>query len=191
MELPTFYVFADGACINNHVADAKARKGGMGVCGFYTASLQPREPFIKQSLHYNIETEGPSNQRCELLALNAALILVETEISTPASVIVVTDSKYVMGCLQTWYVTWEKNGWKNAKGKPVENSELIKPSLTLIRRLAERGIKVSIKHVEAHRPQPKVAPSGATHDEAYQAKLAMMLWQGNKLADALANDACT
>lgn len=37
---------------------------------------------------------------------------------------VITDSEYVKKGLTEWLPNWVKNGWKNAKGKPVANKEL-------------------------------------------------------------------
>lgn len=47
---------------------------------------------------------------------------------------VFTDSSYVANCFrERWYASWEKNGWKNAARKSVENQELWKELLALIR----------------------------------------------------------
>ncbi|KIW99455.1 uncharacterized protein Z518_11194 [Rhinocladiella mackenziei CBS 650.93] len=62
-----------------------------------------------------------TNQRAELTAILRALDI------TPRhrEVTIYTDSKYAIDCVTNWYRTWRKNGWVNAKGKPVENKDLI------------------------------------------------------------------
>jgi ribonuclease HI len=43
-----------------------------------------------------------------------------------------TDSKYAIDCVTNWFVNWQKRGWKNAQGKPVENKDLIEDILKII-----------------------------------------------------------
>ena len=38
---------------------------------------------------------------------------------------VLTDSRYVEGCMNVWRDKWESNGWINSKNRPVENQEII------------------------------------------------------------------
>jgi ribonuclease HI len=40
------------------------------------------------------------------------------------SVIIHTDSRYVMDGAEKWLKGWKKNGWKTADKKPVKNAEL-------------------------------------------------------------------
>lgn len=68
---------------------------------------------------------GATNQQMELSAAVQALHYFGRDIQ------IITDSKYVIGCFSQWYKNWERNGWKNAKGAPVENQPLIKLGLQL------------------------------------------------------------
>lgn len=82
-----------------------------------------------------------SNQRMELTACIKAL---ETVKSDDIPVDVYSDSAYLINCMQQkWYVNWEKNGWKNAKKQPVENQDLWKQLLDLVRRLTVHFHKVA------------------------------------------------
>jgi ribonuclease HI len=46
---------------------------------------------------------------------------------------VFSDSSYLMDCFRKkWYVNWQKNGWKNAQKKPVENQDLWKELLPFL-----------------------------------------------------------
>lgn len=62
-----------------------------------------------------------TNQRAELTAVLRALDIAPRH----REVTIYTDSKYSIDCVTNWYKNWEKNGWVNAKGKPVENRDLV------------------------------------------------------------------
>lgn len=62
-----------------------------------------------------------TNQRAELTAVLRALEIAPRH----RDVTIYTDSKYAINCVTQWYKTWENNKWLNAKGKPVENKDLI------------------------------------------------------------------
>lgn len=68
-----------------------------------------------------------TNQRMELMAVLEALIAWEGW-----GIVIVTDSQYVIGCLTEWPPMWRQRGWRNAKGKPVMNRDLIEPCLELL-----------------------------------------------------------
>lgn len=53
-----------------------------------------------------------------------ALIDAVNELKTPCMLNVYTKSEYIIEPFkQGWIVSWEKNGWKNAKGNTVRNAE--------------------------------------------------------------------
>lgn len=62
-----------------------------------------------------------TNQRMELRAAIEGL----NNLEHPSKVRLYADSAYLInGMNQRWYVKWQQNGWKNAKKKPVANSDL-------------------------------------------------------------------
>jgi ribonuclease HI len=61
-----------------------------------------------------------TNNRMELTAAIKAL----EALKKPSSVILHTDSRYVMDGLQKWLPRWKANGWKTADKKPVKNGDL-------------------------------------------------------------------
>ena len=73
---------------------------------------------------------------------------------------------YSQKSLTEWIVTWKRNGWKNAKKKPVENQDIIKKIDCYLEKF--RG-KINIKWVRAH-----------TGNRDYNSK-------NNAIADDLAN----
>jgi ribonuclease HI len=82
--------------------------------------------------------EGATNQQMELGAAIQALSYFGQNIQ------IITDSKYVIGCYSQWFRNWIRNGWKNAKGLPVENQSLIKLGLQL------GADKAIYQHVKGH-----------------------------------------
>lgn len=62
-----------------------------------------------------------TNQRAELTAILRALDIAPRH----RDITIYTDSKYSIECVTNWYKNWQKNGWVNAKGKPVENKDLV------------------------------------------------------------------
>jgi ribonuclease HI len=105
-------IYTDGACSGN------PGPGGWGAILMYG--------------DHNKELSGgheyTTNQRMELNAAIEALKVLKE----PCNVVLYSDSAYMVNCFhQQWYKNWLKNGWKNSKGKPVENQELWKQLLQL------------------------------------------------------------
>ena len=63
---------------------------------------------------------GTTNNRMEMMAVIRAL---ET-LKRPCSVMIYTDSVYVMKGMEEWIEQWKKRDWKTAAKKPVKNVEL-------------------------------------------------------------------
>lgn len=56
---------------------------------------------------------------------------------------VFSDSSYVANCFrEKWYESWEKNNWRNAARKSVENQDLWKELLSLVRKHNVRFFRV-------------------------------------------------
>lgn len=98
-------IYTDGACEPNP---------GPGAWG--ALLLIPGNP--------NIELSGfearSTNQRMELMAPIVAL----ESMDKGRALTVVSDSQYVIKGITSWINTWKRNGWRNAKKKPVANREL-------------------------------------------------------------------
>ena len=61
-----------------------------------------------------------TNNRMELTAAIEAL----NALKDSSSVILHTDSKYVMDGINDWMPNWKKRGWKTSAKKPVKNKDL-------------------------------------------------------------------
>ena len=185
MESDLFYLFSDGSCINNGKPNAK---GGMGILGLYDRQGKPAEPFFEISAPYTLSTKV-TNQRCELLAIKKALRYIKSSVTRPMKLKIISDSMYSINCLTTWGTKWAKSGWKNAAHKPVENLELIKPTIELIGELKEKRIVVEFEHINSHQKAPKRPGEGANAEQIREYEMQLFRWKGNKKVDELAQNA--
>ena len=161
-----YLVYTDGSCLNN------GKKNAIGAIGIYFSDNDT------DNLGQVIDNDGNkiTNQTMELLACVQALKIIgdkikRNEINTKL-IYVYTDSTYIINSMTKWYQKWEKNGWKNTKGKDVENKELIQ----LLYSLKNQFI-VIFKHIKSHQDEPSSNNTDYIH------------WYGNKMADKLATDA--
>jgi ribonuclease HI len=101
-------IYTDGACSGN------PGPGGWGVVIYCTDG----------SVH-ELGGSAPrtTNNRMEMeAAIHALSFFKATEQSEPIELY--TDSEYVLKGITEWIRGWKRKGWKNSKGKPVENQDL-------------------------------------------------------------------
>ena len=111
-------IYTDGACSGNQ---SEKNVGGWGAVLEYGEHK-------KELFGGEVNT---TNNRMELTAVIEALKALK---SPKQRIQIFTDSSYVANCFrEKWYVSWGKNGWKGASKKPVENQELWKELLALVR----------------------------------------------------------
>lgn len=100
----TIEIFTDGACKGN------PGPGGWGVLlrlGEHEKALHGGEMLT-------------TNNRMELMAAIMGL----RALKKTATVILTTDSEYVMKGIREWMPNWKKRGWKTASKQPVKNADL-------------------------------------------------------------------
>ena len=100
----TVEIYTDGACRGN------PGPGGWGavlIAGAHRKTLHGGE-------------RETTNNRMELKAAIEAL----NALRSRQSVVLHTDSKYVMDGIRSWLPNWKKRGWKTASRKPVKNQDL-------------------------------------------------------------------
>lgn len=122
-EMKSVEIYTDGACSGN------PGPGGWAAVLMYGGR-------IKELSGGNNHT---TNQQMELYAAIEAL----NALKESCLVKLHSDSAYLVNCFQQqWYKNWLKNGWKNSKGKPVENQDLWKELLRLTEKHQVEFIKV-------------------------------------------------
>ncbi len=108
-----YVVYTDGACQNNQ---APGGQPGGWACVFVDGPS------------YSGFDPRTTNNRMELTAAIEAL----KHTSPHSRVTILSDSAYVVNAfLQNWFQGWQRRGWKNAKGQPVENQDLWRELKTL------------------------------------------------------------
>lgn len=120
-------IFTDGACSGNQNED---NFGGWGA-------------ILKLDLHEK-EIHGgkpdTTNNRMELTGVIEAFSALK---KPNLDIQVYTDSAYIVNCFKNgWHINWQKNGWKTAAKKPVENKDLWERLLLLMDGHSVQFIKV-------------------------------------------------
>ncbi|KAJ7929613.1 ribonuclease H-like domain-containing protein, partial [Mycena leptocephala] len=119
-------ISVDGACSGNGTPSARA---GVGIF------FGPNSPHnVSESI------SGPqTSQRAEIYprpklckGLNSA-----GGRDQRGCIVLLCDSKYVVGAMTEWIFAWKDNGWKNANGGRVENKADFQELDTVIERLEE------------------------------------------------------
>ena len=129
----TVQVFTDGACSGN------PGPGGWGAI----LSFQGK---TKELSGYMPDT---TNNRMELFAVISAL----GALKEPCTVSVYSDSAYVVKAFQDdWIGNWQKNGWMTSAKKPVENTDLWKLLLQIMKL---KKHDVSFYKVKGHSDHPE------------------------------------
>lgn len=105
----------------------KPRGGWAVVCGESGTGSQPDQCVASGRL----EEKGPfgdvsvaTSNRAELRAVIAALRLCDWGRKGYKSIVIATDSSYVVNGATGWVKGWVRNGWKTRTGKNVKNKDL-------------------------------------------------------------------
>ncbi len=98
------HLFTDGACKGN------PGPGGWGALLRY--GDVEKELFGGEA--------NTTNNRMELMAAIEGL----KALNRPCSVVLTTDSQYVMKGINEWLAGWKKKGWRNAAKQPIKNQDL-------------------------------------------------------------------
>lgn len=98
------HLFTDGACKGN------PGPGGWGALLRY--GDVEKELFGGEA--------NTTNNRMELMAAIEGL----KALKRPCSVVLTTDSQYVMKGINEWLAGWKKKGWRNVAKQPIKNQDL-------------------------------------------------------------------
>lgn len=119
-------IYTDGACLDNGQANPT------GGCAFIYGDTSNR-PETRSYESFGLEDKGPlrekhpqTSNRAELRAVIAALRFKHWTDEGWKSMVIATDSEYVVEGITNWVQRWIQNRWKTSQGKPVMNQDLWK-----------------------------------------------------------------
>ncbi|GAB1314535.1 hypothetical protein MFIFM68171_04745 [Madurella fahalii] len=130
-------VYADGACANN--GHAKPQAGWAVVYGPVNAvsgRLEDKGPFGLPSV--------ATSNRAELRAAIAVLRLCDWRGDGFDTIVIATDSAYVVDGAAGWAKGWFRNGWKTRIDGDVKNKDLWELLLGEVERWKDRGLRVAL-----------------------------------------------
>lgn len=112
-------IYTDGGCSGNQNAE---NAGGWGAILEFGENK-------KELFGGELNT---TNNRMEMTALLEAFRALKKD---KLDIEIFSDSSYLMNCFrEKWYEAWQKNGWKTASKKPVENRELWEALLSEVKK---------------------------------------------------------
>ena len=162
-------IHTDGSSLGNGTSGAFAGVGvyfGPGDKRYFRASDRYRR-FANRLFDRNVSESLPgsrqTNQRAELTAIYRALEIVPRN----RHVIIITDSRYAIDCVTTWYINWRRNGWKTSAGKAVENKDIVENILLKMEERSRLQVQTNFEWVKGHTNHPgnveadKLAVDGA------------------------------
>ena len=125
-------IYTDGACSGN------PGPGGWGCILMYKGKS-------KELSGHMAET---TNNRMEIFAVISGL----GALKEPCVVEVYSDSAYLVNAFnERWIQNWQKNGWKNRQKKPVENQDLWR---LLLQVMKAKQLEVTFHKVKGHADNP-------------------------------------
>lgn len=126
-------IFTDGACSGNPGPGGWAAILRYGVHEMEISGSMPQT----------------TNNRMEVFALISAL----GKLKTRCDVTVYSDSAYLVNAFnEHWLENWQRRGWKNSEGKPVENQDMWRLLLLTIQR---KGHQMRFQKVKGHSDHPE------------------------------------
>lgn len=159
-------VYVDGACSNNGQLNPRAGWAvvyGPGDAGVVSGRLEEKGPFGEAS-------QATSN-RAELRAAIAALRLCDWRSEGFFTIVLATDSTYVIDGATNWVGGWIRNGWKTRTDDDVKNRDLWDLLLGEVEKWKTRGLLVKFwkisrdQNAAADAAAKKASLEGTVEDE--------------------------
>ncbi|HVU00901.1 MAG TPA: ribonuclease H [Polyangiaceae bacterium] len=119
--------FTDGGCRGNP---------GVGAWAFVLVDAKTRKALERAG-----GEPETTNNRMEMMAAIEAMGAVK---KPGSALLVLSDSKYLIGCCTEWMAGWKAKGWKR-KGEPLKNLDLLKQLDELM-----SGLRVEFRWVAGH-----------------------------------------
>lgn len=120
-------LYADGVCRRNSEA---------GPIAAAAVVMTNKYGHSTTWTHRLPSTPTPTSQRAQLCAIILALERAQTKAQQMRSgpnmdIIIITSSKYAVGCMTQWCWKWMRNGFRNQRGREISNRDLIEKALVL------------------------------------------------------------
>lgn len=138
-------VYTDGACSNN--GQLEPRAGWAIVC----APPGNDNEFYRGGVSGRLEDKGPfgddnvaTSNRAELRAAIGALRVCDWQNEGYHSIVIATDSSYVVDGATGWAKGWVRNGWKTRNRDKVKNRDLWEVLLGEVERWKDQGMTVEL-----------------------------------------------
>ena len=139
-------VYCDGACSGNGSQDAK------GGCAFvFQPSSDLRD---SDNVSFALEQRGPTDELCphtsnraELRAVIGALRFRSWASEGFKTIVIATDSEYVVNGATKWVKSWLRKGWRTSQGQPVKNKDLWQVLLGEAERRSEDGLDIKFWYI--------------------------------------------
>jgi len=129
-----YHIYTDGSSVK-------------GIGGWAVVIVSPTtQQVVSQYFGRAPFTPICTNNQAELYALLTAVHNYPNN-----NVQIFSDSQYSISAVTTWVHNWIRNGWKTAKGEPVENQELIQAIYDKLQQARQNGKRVELTHIYAHR----------------------------------------
>lgn len=126
-------IFCDGACSGN------PGPGGYGAILRYGGHIKELNGGARET----------TNNRMEMTAAIEAL----KQLTRPCTLVITTDSQYLVKGMTEWITGWQRKGWLNSKKEPVVNRDLWEQLLALVKQhsIQWKWVKGHAGHVENER----------------------------------------
>lgn len=166
----TLLVFADGACLSNGQAEPRGAwafvdgEDGEGRPATLAGRLERRGPFG--------EPGAQTNNRAELRAVLAALRARPWPADGFHTLVVATDSEYVVEGATAWARAWAANARRAPLGAGLKNRDLWRALLGAVEQHARRGLAVQLWRI----PRAWNADADAAAKEAAATRAAAECW---------------
>lgn len=132
-----FNLYTDGACQPN------PGQGGWAFIVYPDANSQKK---VSQSGY----EEKSTNNRMEITAVLEGLKYIQSISQNDSRITLYSDSKYILGAIETWMDNWVKNNWLRKDNKPVLNDDLWKEIYAICQKIPVKCI-----HIKGHSGHPE------------------------------------
>ncbi|KAH7151103.1 ribonuclease H-like domain-containing protein [Fusarium sp. MPI-SDFR-AT-0072] len=166
----SFLIYTDGACLGNGQVEPKA-----GWASVFGPLEQNTNPSVNERLEYQGplgDSAHPNSNRAELRAIDGALRYRNWASEVFTTLVLATDSEYVVKGATEWIRAWLRKGWRKSDGAVVSNLDMWQVFLGEVERWDEYGVKIQLWKLprEWNTEADRLAKEGAQLDEELTCK---------------------